>query len=160
MSLFSQFINWIKKIFGQISVPVITTTTSTMAIPITTTTTSTIALSGDLVDPPYTQAWMNQNGDYQEVGMEQTYKIIVRCCCYRPSVKGWWYLTTPFIGKVKRIGNTITCPDFTYEGYAYHVRGWITEEPKNGTPTPSLAYTGDTAPYGTKYMITEIRKAV
>lgn len=113
---------------------------------------------GPLIDPPFNPVTASRGPDYEEVGIEQTYKIIFRGHTWVPSLNGWWSLTTPFVGHVRRVGNDVICDqDFVFNGATWHCRGWSAEAPKKGQPTPRIDIAGPAAPWGTKHAIWEVR---
>lgn len=128
----------------------------------TSTTTPIINTNGDLVDPnpsKYTVAYVSSHANYEECGIEAERKITVRLCCWRPSVKDWWMLSSLDEGRIKVKDGQISCPDFIKDGYSYHVNGWGVDEPHRGTPTSFVKWPGNSTSYGgRRYLYIECRK--
>lgn len=154
---------------GPVPVPTTTTTTSTST---TTTTIPVVPVVGGLIDPSMTAEELdNRNGagDREEVRIEAVYKIIFRGHTKRPSVNGWWTLSTPWIYKdkdgkdrtvIQRVGNDVIVPDVVFRDVVYQCVGWCKDEPQKGNLNPRLDYVGNKAPWGTKHAIIECRKPV
>lgn len=116
--------------------------------------------TGVLVDPPYNQAYMDAKGSWEEVGLEQSKKVIIRCCVWRPTAGDWWMLSTPFMDHVRRVGDTtVVDPSFVFDGYRYTLRGWLSTEPKPKEANPTITSTAASAPWGTKYTAWNVTKA-
>lgn len=113
--------------------------------------------TGPLVDPPgYSEPLANP--DWEEVGIEQSRKIICRLCVIRGQSGGFWMLSSLDKGRIKKTANGLELQDWTEGGYSYHVRGSVSSEPQQReilTIKPEVA--GNTGLQ--KYIILEVRKA-
>lgn len=119
-------------------------------------------LSGALVDPnpaKYTADYMNEALNpggvrYEECGIEANMKIICRLCCIRGTAGGFWMLSSLGEGRVTRDANNngvLKC--FVLDGYAYHTKGYVADEPQQGAiRTVAVNKNG-------KYIVVECRKA-
>lgn len=153
---------WLMKIFG-ITIPVKKPTPAKPQAPTPSKPEEkplTVDTTGPLVDPPpkYNQAYMDQNGSYEECGIEQSRKIICRLCVIRGQSGGYWMLSSLDGGRIKKTANGLELQDWTADGYSYHVRGSVCNEPQNSeiaTIKPEVA--GNTGLQ--KYIVLEVRKA-
>ncbi len=137
-----------------------TTTTTTKPPSVTTTTTTkpsgdTCNLSLPLSDPnpsKYTESFMHDNSNFEECGIEAQLKIIARFCVYRPSVNGWWFISSLVMDKITRNPDgtpNIKC--FVQDGYQYHIRGYRSTEPGPNETNPIVSSNP------AKYIISECR---
>lgn len=120
------------------------------------TTPSTVDTTGELVDPPgYSEPL--KNPDWEEVGIEQSRKIICRLCVIRGKSGGFWMLSSLDGGRIRKTANGLELQDWTADGYTYHVRGSVASKPQQSairTLKPEVAGNTDLQ----KYIILEVRK--
>ena len=140
----------------QITIPSITTPPVVINPTQPTTPTNNVPVAGKLVDPnpaKYTQEYMDQNGSFEECGIEAQMKIVCRFCVIRGESGGFWMLSSLGMDRVRR-GPTGTgvCDDFSIDGYNYHIKGYLDNEPQGNAIL--------TAPVKTdgKYIVVECRK--
>lgn len=120
-----------------------------------------VDLSGPLVDPPnppYNQAYMDEKGSWEECGIEGGRKIICRLCVIRGESGGFWMLSSLDKNRIRKTPTGLELQDWTEDGYSYHVRGSVANEPQQReivTMKPEVA--GNTGLQ--KYIILEVRKA-
>lgn len=113
-----------------------------------------VDVSGDLVDPiGYTEASVSANAQSEECSIEPHTGLLIRVPVYRPSVKGWWMLSSLIEGHVKlegtRDNGTLVCETFTRDGMTVQCIGACDYEMHNGDTPETIRWTvkGNRVPY-------------
>ena len=113
-------------------------------------------LSLPVCDPDpskYTQDYMDANGSFEECGIEAQMKIISRFCVVRGNSGGFWMLSSLGMPQVSRAPDgTGAYKCFTTNGYRYHIKGYVGDEPQqNAVESVTVSTSG-------KYAIAEPRQ--
>lgn len=124
--------------------------------------------TGPIVDPlGYTEESVAANSHYEECHIEPATGLLVRYTVWRPSVKGWWMLSSLGEGHVRLEGDkangTLVADNFTKNGQAVEVVGFTDYEIHKGETPETVRYLakGNRCPYNhtRRYVVVQCREA-
>ena len=126
---------------------------------------SGVDISGEVIDPiGYTAEGVAANAHYEECHIEPSTGLMVRVPVWRPSVGGWWMLSSLFEGQVKRDGAELVCNNFVKNGMAVEVIGFTDYEIHSNENPDTVRYLvkGNRCPYtgARRYIVSRVHKEI